>query len=162
VLINNWGTACKRMKIKTHAYFMMGFPYEKEEDVLKSIKFMREIKPDIVCWSLLTPYPGTEIYTLLIEEGLLIPPQDWSCFFHHSPEMNFSKYISNTEWSELIKLVETAIREYYRDVAIEKSMKNPIQSLLKRLSRYRKKTSLILQDFTLLPEIYRSVSRRFK
>lgn len=151
----------KKLKVNTLAYFMMGFPSETKEDVQQSIKTMREIKPDSVCWSLFTPYPGTEIYNHLVENGLLAESPDWSCFFHHSPDMNFSKNISNREWLELIKLVDTAILDYHRKVAIEKIMRNPARSFFERLSMYKKKPSLILKDFTLVPEMYRSVSRKF-
>ena len=150
----------KKLKISTLAYFMMGFPYETKEDLLQSIEIMSEIKADDVCWSLFTPYPGTEIYNHLIETGLLTTTPDWSRFFHHSPEMNFSKYISNQEWLELIELVDKSIQDYRREAAIEKIMRNPVQSLVERQLKYLKKPSLIIRDFTLIPVLYRHILRK--
>lgn len=152
----------KKFKITTVAYFMMGFPHETKEDILESIKVMRQIKPDTVCWSLLTPYPGTMFYNYLIENNLLTITPNWSHFFHHSPEMNFSKHISNSEWAKIIKLVDNTILDYYRELAIEKFLSNPIESIFERLSIYRQTPALILKNLTLFPQIYRGVLNKLK
>jgi anaerobic magnesium-protoporphyrin IX monomethyl ester cyclase len=43
------------------AYFIMGFPGKRAEQVRESMELMEELKPDDAMWSLHTPYPGTEI-----------------------------------------------------------------------------------------------------
>lgn len=150
----------KKFKITTLAYFMMGFPYEIKEDTIQSINIMRELNPDIVCWSLFTPYPGTEIYNNLIDAGLLAKAPDWSRFFHHSPDMYFSKNFSEQEWLELIELVNNAINDYHREAKIKKNIRNPIHLLLKRMPMYKKKPSLIWNDFSFVHDLYKYVLKK--
>ncbi|MHA1822075.1 MAG: B12-binding domain-containing radical SAM protein [Promethearchaeota archaeon] len=53
--------------------FMMGLPNENRYLIKKTLEFAREINPDAFSLSILTPYPGTEIYKVLKEEkGLKI------------------------------------------------------------------------------------------
>lgn len=100
----------KKYKIQTLAYFIMGFPFEIKDDIEKSIQLMNEIKPDLICWSIYTPYPGTEIYESLLKAGIITNP-DWSLFFHHSINMNFTSF-SNDEWLELVRYVEESNTKY--------------------------------------------------
>jgi len=103
-------TLAKKYKIQTLAYFIMGFPFETKDDIEQSIQLMNEIKPDLICWSLYTPYPGTEIYENLLNEGIITKP-DWSQFFHHSINMNFTGF-SDQEWLDLVQYVEESNTKY--------------------------------------------------
>jgi anaerobic magnesium-protoporphyrin IX monomethyl ester cyclase len=142
----------KKLKILTLAYFMMGFPNETKEDVLKSVKFMKEINPDIVCWSLFTPYPGTEIYDQITKEGRLPESPEWSRFFHQSPEMNFTKNISPQEWLELIDLVEKAVSEHQAVKAKENFDIAASRSFFARIFAYRDQPKLLLHYMKSVPK----------
>jgi len=48
--------------LSTHAHMMIGMPGETEETVEESIRFAKAIKPTIVTFGVMTPYPGTQIY----------------------------------------------------------------------------------------------------
>lgn len=48
--------------LRTLAFFMFGNPGETRESIEKTIKFARELKPDLAFFNTLIPYPGTEIY----------------------------------------------------------------------------------------------------
>ncbi|MBI4229709.1 MAG: radical SAM protein [Planctomycetes bacterium] len=63
--------ACREVGLKTVAHFIFGAPDETEETIRSTIAFAREIKPTLVSFNLLTPYPGTRVHDLLEEEGLL-------------------------------------------------------------------------------------------
>jgi len=152
----------KKVKIKALAYFMMGFPIETKEDILRSIEIMKEIRPDGVCWSLFTPYPGSEIYKHLKQNGAFGIPSDWSNFFHHSPDMYFSSHISDEEWPRLIEFVDNAIKDYLRAREVEKFFENPVKSFAERISMYRKDPSLILKNFMLIPKIWRGALGKIK
>ncbi|MFX1308924.1 MAG: B12-binding domain-containing radical SAM protein, partial [Promethearchaeota archaeon] len=56
---------------------------ETEEDVIKEIKFMKTVDVDIVSFVLLTPFPGSDTFKELDEQGLVIS-KDWSKYtvFH--------------------------------------------------------------------------------
>ena len=74
----------RKAGIETTVYFMAGFPEETEEDLTQSVNAMKDIKPDHAIWSILTPYPGTEIWDLARKRGLVSVDTDWARFFHHS------------------------------------------------------------------------------
>ncbi len=48
--------------ISVHGSFIIGAVEETEEMVVNTIKFARDINPQAVQFSLLTPYPGTRLY----------------------------------------------------------------------------------------------------
>ncbi|MFX1488583.1 MAG: B12-binding domain-containing radical SAM protein, partial [Promethearchaeota archaeon] len=51
--------------------------HETEEEVIKEIKFMKNVDVDIVSFVLLTPFPGSDTLKELDEQGLVIS-KDWS------------------------------------------------------------------------------------
>ncbi len=50
---------------------------ETEKEVIKEIKFMKTVDVDIVSFVLLTPFPGSDTFKELDEQGLIIS-KDWS------------------------------------------------------------------------------------
>ncbi|MGW8271848.1 MAG: B12-binding domain-containing radical SAM protein [Thermodesulfovibrionales bacterium] len=52
----------RRYGISTHASFILGDVGETEEMVKDTIRYARELSPEAVQFSLLTPYPGTRLY----------------------------------------------------------------------------------------------------
>lgn len=61
--------------IETVAYFMIGSPQETSETIDETIEFAKKIDPDFVQFSIATPYPGTELYSLALEDGQV--PEKW-------------------------------------------------------------------------------------
>jgi radical SAM superfamily enzyme YgiQ (UPF0313 family) len=79
--------------IKSHTFFMIGFPDETPEDIEMSKRLIEDIKPDHVEINMVTPYPGTELFDMLIDED----PSNidrWYRWFHqgistHSPRIGY-------------------------------------------------------------------------
>lgn len=63
-----------------HAYFMVGIPYEREEDISQTIQFMREMPLDSINLCTFTPFPGTKLYDYVTEKGLLVVDEDYRVF----------------------------------------------------------------------------------
>ena len=95
----------RKAGIETTVYFMAGFPEEKEEDLMQSVNAMKDIKPDHAIWSILTPYPGTEIWDLARKRGLVSVDTDWARFFHHSSR-NIFNTMSKESWEKMLKIIE--------------------------------------------------------
>ncbi len=57
--------------IATLAYFMIGNPTETREDIECTMAVMRRLNPDFVHLTVLTPFPGTQIYQRGLESGVL-------------------------------------------------------------------------------------------
>jgi len=135
----------RKKKIYWSAYFMIGLPTETEEDVKKSIEFMKEIRPDYCTVSIFTPYPGTEIYYDLLKQGIVKEDMDWAKFSHGSPYNNFAITMGNGKFREMVNYAVSEFDEYNSNYlrllrrAASKSkiyMKNPGE-LIRDIKRYR-------------------------
>jgi len=127
----------KENKMFWTGFFMMGFPTETKEDILETLRFMKEVNPDWICLSIFTPYPGTKLYEIVKEKGLMSPDKG-SIYSHQNPDNCFSEKISPAEFH---KLAELMIEEF------DKHNRAP-KSLLKRAMtrRYHRKPMLIFKD----------------
>jgi anaerobic magnesium-protoporphyrin IX monomethyl ester cyclase len=52
----------RRVGIQTFAYFIIGYIGETSASIRRTLQFSRELDPDLVMFTLATPYPGTELY----------------------------------------------------------------------------------------------------
>jgi len=57
--------------IKSSIYFLFGLPWDTEEVFQTDLKFARELDPDFLEIFYVYPFPGTRLYEIGIEEGLL-------------------------------------------------------------------------------------------
>jgi len=64
----------KQAGIKASVNFMLGNPGDNRETIEKTIKLAKEIKPDYVHFSFATPFHGTELREMAIENNWLINP----------------------------------------------------------------------------------------
>lgn len=68
--------------IRTRAFFLIGNIGETKESVWNTFKLIKEIKPDYGTFCPVTPLPGTEIYSQLINMGILNPENlNWDKFY---------------------------------------------------------------------------------
>jgi len=105
----------KEIGVIAIAYMMIGIPYEKNrEDIMKSIRFIRELDPDYVVYALLSPYPDTPLFKKGAEMGLY----DENCWFDFMDNPT-ADYELPTAWEEhiskdeLIKIFKIAHRDFY-------------------------------------------------
>ena len=61
---------CRKHKVKSYGYFMIGFPSDTEETVKESIQFSREAGIDFIDFYIAYPFPGTEFEKMVKEKGL--------------------------------------------------------------------------------------------
>lgn len=57
--------------IETFAYFMIGYAHETEETMRATIDFAVALDPDLVMFTVATPYPGTPLYELAMREKVI-------------------------------------------------------------------------------------------
>jgi len=60
---------CRDYNFRTTANYMIGLPYETEEDVRQTIAFNRKINPPSVAITYFTPFLGTELYDICVQQG---------------------------------------------------------------------------------------------
>lgn len=79
---------CQELDIRTLATFIIGNPEETRDDIEQSFSLAREIKADYTAFYFLTPYPGTDIYKMAIDNGWLDPNLPFSeIWAHRQPEL---------------------------------------------------------------------------
>ena len=105
--------ATSKYGIQTLAYFIFGNPTETEEDIQKTILFSKQINPDYVHYSLMTPYPGTELYRQGLNKGVF--NSDYWKVFAENPDSAFFPLVWEESISRerLIDLLHSAYRAFY-------------------------------------------------
>ena len=63
----------KEAGLRCLAFNMLGIPFETEETIQQTVALNRRIRPDRVHVTLFQPYPGTALFHLCEEKGLLEP-----------------------------------------------------------------------------------------
>ncbi len=105
--------ATRKHGMKTLAYFMIGNPGETRAMALKTIEFAKELDPDYVHFSVLTPFPATAIYYKALEEGRF--DHDYWAEFAKNPTPDFKPRLWEEFMTreELIALLKEAYKSFY-------------------------------------------------
>ena len=127
------------------AYFMIGNPGETRADILETFRVARMLDPDFVHLTILTPFPGTQIYADALERGI-IASDVWR-EFAQNPTSDFipphwGEHLSKAELQSL--LVQGYHRFYLRPRYIARRLAR-LRSLdeLKRKARAGMKVFLM-------------------
>ncbi len=99
--------AAKAVGMETIGFFIIGLPGETEETMEDTIRFAIELDPVVANFSMATPFPGTEMYNQVLDNGRLLV-EDWDDFAFFENKAQF-------ETNEMpAELVERKWREAYR------------------------------------------------
>lgn len=103
----------KRHGLQVHGFFLIGFPTETREEMAQTLAFAKELRLDYAQFSVVTLYPGTEIYDWAIRDGV-VDGDIWRDFAQH-PDSAFAPPVWDgvISASELYRLMEQAYRSYY-------------------------------------------------
>lgn len=61
---------CRQYKVKIWANYMLGIPTETKEEVMDTVRMIREVNPEHYSPAFYTPHPGSDLYTYCQERGL--------------------------------------------------------------------------------------------
>ncbi len=93
--------------------FMIGSHIDETvDDVGATIKLIHKLMPDILALSIMCPYPGTEIYDMMVDRGYLDKNPDWTQFSLYGG-LNRYKRIAHMDSDQMFKLQHKIIKEYY-------------------------------------------------
>lgn len=67
----------KKIGLTCESNIVIGSPGETEKDMMKTIKFLKESKPDKIFVSKFYPIPGTQFYKKLVEKDIIKISQNW-------------------------------------------------------------------------------------
>ncbi|MCK5393504.1 MAG: radical SAM protein [Candidatus Omnitrophica bacterium] len=102
---------CKKNKIKTYAYFIIGFPWDTKYTVKDTVAFSKKIDPDYIDFFFPFAFKGTELFRIvkdlgLIDEGISEDSRRNSYTGAQFASLHFSK-------KELNRLRKAALRSFY-------------------------------------------------
>jgi|TARA_B100001964_G_scaffold241030_1_gene312410 radical SAM superfamily enzyme YgiQ (UPF0313 family) len=95
--IENGASLVQKNGLFLYCFFMIGLPYENENDIELTKELLLKIKPDWAGISIFTPIPGTEIWNELQEQGKISENPDYAMFSHQSPHSNFAFSMEDRE-----------------------------------------------------------------
>lgn len=122
----------KRLGFKIYSFFIIGFPWENKEDIIKTINLSKKLPSDFVEFHIATAYYGTELYDMMKKENLLIDDLEGHNYF--SNPTGGTKYLSKID---LLKLRKKALISFYlRPSYILKTIATQNPKSLKNYLRY--------------------------
>nr|AAU84242.1 methyltransferase Fe-S oxidoreductase [uncultured archaeon GZfos3D4] len=98
----------KEVGLNTLASFIIGVPGEILKTIKETIKFAKRLNPTYAQFTLCTPFPGTRLFELAKDKGLLIT-KDWRRYTTVEPIMN----IPGISTEQLRKLFNGAYIGFY-------------------------------------------------
>lgn len=105
--IRNAFKICKEVGLETIAFMIIGLPGETRETMQDTINFAIELDPLIANFSMMTPYPGTKVWTQVKRHGRMLI-QDWEDYVFFEQKARY-------EMGEMTaELVEEMYRKAYR------------------------------------------------
>lgn len=111
--IENFFKICRKYKIETMAYLMIGFPGETKEYRKELYKKAMKLKPTYIFFNVLCPLPKTLYYKESLEKGDL--KNDFWAKFVKNPKPDFELPVPRTVelQNELISLSDRYSRKFY-------------------------------------------------
>ena len=102
---------CRRLGILTMAFIMVGNPGETRKEIGKTINFSIKLDPDFVQFSVTTPFPGTEIFSLIRVIRGKIKIFDWDRYsqFNQLGYFDFGDFKAE----DISRLARFAYRKFY-------------------------------------------------
>ncbi len=94
---------CQQKNIEVGAFFMIGFPEETEETLRDTLTAIERINADTIMLSIFTPYPGSELFQVCKELGVVDDNFDITIYNHQSPENCFTAFIPPERFKELVQ-----------------------------------------------------------
>lgn len=119
----------REIGIETVAYFIIGHPYETRESMKKTIKLSKTLKPDVAEFSIMTPFPKTELDEMIRkgEGNMRILSDDWEQYAHYG---NAVISVGDFSDKDLLEWQKKAFRSFYLRPSyiipkLLKTVKNP-------------------------------------
>jgi len=77
----------QQLELRLHFLLMIGLPKETKKSLYETYRLVCALKPETIGITIVTPYPGTQLYTEAKEKGW-IETEDWTRFGGHLPVLH--------------------------------------------------------------------------
>ncbi len=98
-----------KLGLVIHGDFIVGLPGETRESIRRTIGFAKEMDTETIQVSIAHPYPGTEFYDYVQQNGLITIDSMTDEMGHQLPNIRYE----NLDQAELVDWVERFYGEYY-------------------------------------------------
>lgn len=103
-----------KLKFPYNASMLLGYPGEKEEDLLQTLEFLRKTKPPSIGINWYVPLPGSQDYDKLKAEGTIKIDDPWE--WRRIGEVNSSRVYADVSEDRFRELFAKAEKLAYRDI----------------------------------------------
>jgi hopanoid biosynthesis associated radical SAM protein HpnJ len=100
---------CHKSGILIHGTFILGLPGETRETIEETIRYARQLKPETLQVSLASPYPGTDFYKYVADNGFLVE----SVYNDEAGYQKCTVSYPGLSAAEIFDAVERFYRSYY-------------------------------------------------
>ena len=103
----------RQVGITTLAYFIIGSPGETLKEINQTFNFALKIRPDYLHLSAMTPFPGTELYRVGLQKGII--KKDYWKEFASNPSKDFKApfWTENLSEKQLAHLLIKGYKKFY-------------------------------------------------
>lgn len=102
----------KEADIMVHANIIVGWPWETQEQAYHTIQWIKKLNPNQAQFSLLIPYPNTELYEMAKSNNwLLVGSRDWGAFDASQPMLKMQGLTPE----EVTQLYKDSWSQFYFD-----------------------------------------------
>lgn len=102
-----------KYKIDTHAHCMIGMPGETEDTIKQSLDFVKKIDPTIVTFGICTPYPGTQLFDLVLEKHPEVGDASDCDLSKLHTNSYYNEVYTNLTNEQLNRWIKKIYREFY-------------------------------------------------
>jgi len=110
-------------KIRTDAFYIIGFPGETRDQISQTIRFAKEMKTDLAYFFIANPLPGTELYQIAKQKEMLKDEFNFENLSYLKSPYN-EKFFKK---GELEKIAGRAFLKY----SISSFLRNPLKFLIR-------------------------------
>jgi magnesium-protoporphyrin IX monomethyl ester (oxidative) cyclase len=123
---------CKEIDLKTGAFYIIGFPGEKKENMQKTVDFALKLKRDFDVGMHLffaTPLYGTRLYEECKSKGYLQENLTWNSFAAARQPKGVPLISTQDFTPEEVKEIAAKALEEYKKLSLRNHLKNPRKTL---------------------------------
>jgi len=124
----------KQSKLMMHLYFMIGSPFETEEDILDTYDFIKELAPESMNLCTYTPYYGTKLYDVCVSKGIIPEKHDVSMYIDVGQHNKYNYFCPEIPKDRYVELVDMLL-ELSNEIR-EKMTKKKLAARLKTYKYY--------------------------
>ncbi len=137
----------KKAGVRTMGYFILGYPHQRLKDCVESCKEIRKMGFDYINMFILIPYPNTEIYQNIFDDGMI--KEDIWKLHAIDPQPNFKlpKWHPHVKRSELEALLVSCYNKFYFSPRFILMELRRVKSLRDLSAKVKQAVAMIIGNF---------------